>query len=513
MQLETFLEHSAHRLPTKTALVCGEKHYTYAEIEAAANRLAHALIADGLQRGDRVAIYLNNCYEAVVSIFAVLKAGAVFMPVNPTTKADKLRYLLNNSRGRVLITTSRHVANLEAVLSQAEHLRTVIAVGPMLDTGSPLPQHIIEWDELHRQFAHHNSPPDKQAINIDLAALIYTSGSTGNAKGVMLTHLNMVFAATSITTYLENREDDIILNVLPISFDYGLYQLLMAFKIGGTLVLEKSFTYPHAILQKLVVEKVTGFPIVPTISAILLQLDLSKYDFSRLRYLTNTAAALPTEHIHQLRQQLPQAKLYSMYGLTECKRVSYLPIDQLDRRPGSVGVAIPFTEAYVVNDRGEKVGAGEVGELAVRGAHVMKGYWEDPVRTAERLKPGVLPTEMVLYTGDLFKQDEAGYLYFVGRKDDIIKSRGEKVSPKEVENVLFAHPNIAEAAVIGVPDDILGQAVHAIVTLKAGTTLTENEVLSYCKQHLEDFMVPKHVEFRDELPKSANGKIDKKQLC
>ncbi|MEX1232924.1 MAG: class I adenylate-forming enzyme family protein [Planctomycetaceae bacterium] len=513
MQLETFLEHSALRLPAKTALVCGDKRWTYAEIEAAANRLAHALIADGVQRGDRVAIYLDNCYEAVVSIFAVLKAGGVFMPVNPTTKADKLSYLLNNSRGRVLVTTSRQVANFEAVLSRAEHLQTVIAVGPMIDTGTPLPQRIVDWDELHHQFAHRNAAPKKQAINIDLAALIYTSGSTGNAKGVMLTHLNMVFAATSITTYLENREDDVILNVLPISFDYGLYQLLMAFKIGGTLVLEKSFTYPHAVLKKVVAEKVTGFPIVPTISAILLQLDLSKYDFSRLRYLTNTAAALPTEHIHQLRRQLPHAKLFSMYGLTECKRVSYLPVDQLDRRPGSVGVAIPFTEVFIVNNRGEKVGPGEVGELVVRGAHVMKGYWEDSIRTEERLNPGPLPHEMVLYTGDLFKQDDEGFLYFVGRKDDIIKSRGEKVSPKEVENVLFAHPQIAEAAVIGVPDAILGHAVHAVITLKAGAALTENDVLSYCKQNLEDFMVPKTVEFRDELPKSANGKIDKKQLC
>ncbi|MFN0197918.1 MAG: class I adenylate-forming enzyme family protein [Planctomycetaceae bacterium] len=513
MQLESFLEHSAGRLPDKIALICGERRWTYSEIEAAANRLAHALLAEGVKRGDRVAIYLDNCYEAVVSIFGVLKAGAVFMPVNPSTKADKLAYLLNNSRGRVLIAPARQVANLETALGQTADLKTVIVVGNIADQGAAVPQRIIGWNELQQQFSDRSTIPEKESINIDLAALIYTSGSTGNAKGVMLTHLNMVSAATSITTYLENREDDIILNVLPISFDYGLYQLLMAFKIGGTLVLEKSFTYPHAVLQKVVAERVTGFPIVPTISAILLQLDLTKYDFSRLRYLTNTAAALPTEHIHQLRRQLPHVRLFSMYGLTECKRVSYLPVDQLDRRPGSVGIAIPFTEVYVVNDRGEKAAPNEVGELVVRGAHVMKGYWDDPVRTAERLKPGPLPCEMVLYTGDLFRQDEEGYLYFVGRKDDIIKSRGEKVSPREIENVLYAHPEIAEAAVIGVPDAILGQAIHAIVTLKKGATLTEKEALNYCKKYLEDFMIPQKVVFRDDLPKSPNGKIDKKQLA
>src|SRR5204862_3207526 len=201
---------------------------------------------------------------------------------------------------------------------------------------------------------------------IDLAALVYTSGSTGNPKGVMLTHLNMVSAATSITTYLENREDDIILSVLPLSFDYGLYQALMAFKIGGTLVLERSFTYPHAVLDRLVREKVTGFPLVPTMAAILLQMDLSQYDFSRVRYVTNTAAALPVEHIRRLRALFPHVTLYSMYGLTECKRVSYLPPDQLDIRPNSVGKGMPNEEVFVVDDEGRRVPPGVHGELVVR---------------------------------------------------------------------------------------------------------------------------------------------------
>ena len=300
--------------------------------------------------------------------------------------------------------------------------------------------------------------------------------------------------------------------MLPLSFDYGLYQVLMAAKFGGTVVLERSFAYPHAVLQKLVQERVTGLPLVPTMVAMLLQMDLSRYDWSHLRYVTNTGAALPTDHILRLRRLLPHVRIYSMYGLTECKRVSYLPPEQLDVRPGSVGRAMPNEEVYIVDEAGRRVGPGVVGELVVRGSNVMKGYWDSPEETAQRLRPGPLPGESVLYTGDLFRMDEEGYLYFVARKDDIIKSRGEKVSPKEIENVLASHPHVAEAAVVGVPDQILGQAIKAVVAPKPGVRLTSQEILRHCAQHLEDFMVPKIVEIRSVLPKTGNGKIDKRQL-
>jgi acyl-CoA synthetase (AMP-forming)/AMP-acid ligase II len=247
-------------------------------------------------------------------------------------------------------------------------------------------------------------------------------------------------------------------------------------------------------------------------AAMLLQMDLSKYDWSSLRYLTSAGAALPTEHIARLRHLLPHVQIYSMYGLTECMRVSYLDPEEIDRRPASVGRGMPNQEVFLVDEHGCRLGSGVVGELVVRGAHVMKGYWELPAETAARLRPGPLLGESVLYTGDLFRMDDEGYLYFLGRKDDIIKSRGEKVSPKEVEDVLHAHPEIAEAAVVGVPDEILGQAIKAVVAVKGGSHLTERDVLRHCAGRLEDFMVPKLVEFRPALPKTANGKIDKKAL-
>jgi long-chain acyl-CoA synthetase len=513
MQVESFLELSAARFPQKTALVCNRNKFTYGELETKANRLACSLIAGGMQRGDRVAIYLENSAEAVIAIFAILKAGGVFLVVNPTTKADKVSYILNNCRAAGLITDRTKLGTLSAAVAAAPHLQSIWVAG-----GLPLAESATTKRQFDLTAALENvdlsaDPPNKKCIDIDLAALIYTSGSTGRPKGVMLTHLNIVSAATSITTYLENGPADIILSVLPLSFDYGLYQVLMAFKVGGTVVLERSFTYPYRIIELLNEEHITAFPIVPTISAVLLQLDLSARRFPALRYITNTAAALPTGHICQLRDIFSNVKIFSMYGLTECKRVSYLPPDQIDIRPASVGRAMPKEEVYIVDDAGQRVSAGTVGELVVRGSNVMKGYWELPEETDRMLKPGPLPGEKVLHTGDLFRMDQEGYLYFIGRKDDIIKTRGEKVSPREVEDVLHAMPGVAEAAVIGVPDEVLGAAIKAVIRLKAGVNLTPEQVIHWCSLKLENFMVPKFVDFQGEFPKTSTGKISKRKLA
>lgn len=513
MQVEEFLELSARKTAAKTALVCQERRLTYRELEEQSNQLAHALIEHGVARGDRVAIYLENSVEAVLSIFAVLKAGAVFLVINPTTKTDKLAFILNNCRAVALVTDSRKCASVEKCAAQLPFLNSVFLAGADSAPRNQEKLNVFSMESVLGSDRSSKLPPPKKCIDIDLAALIYTSGSTGKPKGVMLTHLNIVSAATSITTYLENTADDVILNVLPLSFDYGLYQVLMAFKVGATIVLERSFTYPHAVIEKLVREKVTGFPIVPTISAILLQLSLQDYDFSNLRYITNTAAALPTHHILQLRNLFRHVKLYSMYGLTECKRVSYLPPDQIDVRPSSVGRGMPNEEVYIVDDQERRAGPNVIGELVVRGSNVMKGYWEAPEVTNKVLRPGGLPGEFLLYTGDLFKMDEEGFLYFVARKDDIIKTRGEKVSPKEVEEVLYRLDGIAEAAVVGIPDEILGQAIKAVITLREGAHLSDRDVQRHCSANLEDFMVPKFIEFRDSLPKTSSGKISKRELA
>jgi long-chain acyl-CoA synthetase len=510
MRFEQFLRDSASHFPDKTALVTSAKRLTYSQLDDLSDELAQGLIDRGIGRGDRVVLYLDNCAEAVISIFAVLKAGAVFCPVNPSTKADKLAYIINNCRARALITQQKIAAVAsDAVLACPSIALTVVADGD----SAPSEGSFVHWGDVLAapSFKMLNGA---SGINIDLAMLVYTSGSTGFPKGVMMTHQNVVAAATSITTYLENTVDDIILNVLPIAFDYGLYQVLMAVKVGATLVLEKSFAFPQLILQRAAEEKVTGLPLVPTMAAILItQRNLQPGSLPHLRYITNTAAALPPTHIERLQALFPHVALYSMYGLTECKRCTWLPPAELKNRISSVGIAIPGTEAFVVDDQGKRVGPGVVGELVIRGAHVMKGYWENPEATARALRPGPHEWERVLYTGDLFRTDDEGFLYFVGRKDDIIKSRGEKVAPKEVENVIYALPGIAEVAVIGVPDPILGNAIKAVVATEPGVNVGEVDVVRHCARFLEDYMVPKFVEFRPALPKTESGKISRRLVA
>ncbi len=509
--LHDFLIHSAERLPDKIALVAGSNRLTYRELDARSDALARALVARGVERGDRVVVFADNTVETVVSFWATLKANAIIVIVNPLTKADKLTYLLNDCRAKALVTDA-HLTNVFAdAARRSPHLRTVIVSGAM-DRAKleGLPTLTAFADALAE--AGLGAPPRK-CIDVDLAAIIYTSGSTGEPKGVMLTHRNMLTAATSISTYLENVEDDVILGVLPLAFDYGLYQMIMAFRMGARLVLERSFAFVAQVLKKVVEEGVTGFPGVPTMFATLAAMkDLSGYDFSKIRYVSNTAAALPVKHITMLKDLFPKAKIFSMYGLTECKRCTYLPPADIDRKPTSVGIAIPNTELWIVDENDQKVGPGVVGQLVIRGATVMKGYWEKPEATAKRLKPGPIPGEQVLYTGDFCKLDEEGYLYFVGRMDDIIKSRGEKVAPKEVEGALVSIPGIKEAAVIGVPDDLWGHAVKAFVVLEPGVTLDPKEIERECQKRLENFMVPKYTVIVDDLPKTTTGKIKKTDL-
>jgi amino acid adenylation domain-containing protein len=507
--LHDFLTQSAAHFPHKVALTCDKHDYTYTELDTASSAVARALRQRGVERGDRVVVYAENSVETVISFWAVLKADAVVSIVNPQTRADKLKYLLNDCRPSAFISDIGLRSSFEEAVRAAPSVRAVLLSGPATPSAlSQIPR--AEAFEKALRAGATSDPLPRRALDIDLAAIVYTSGSTGDAKGVMLTHRNMLTAARSITTYLENTSEDVILNVLPMSFDYGLYQMIMAFRVGARLVLEKSFTYPAQVLNTVVSEKVTGFPGVPTIFAMLAEFkSLSSFDLSRIRYVSNTAAALATKHIEFLKQTFPKARLYSMYGLTECKRVSYLPPDDLDRKPGSVGLPIPNTEVWVVDEHDQRVAPGEVGQLVVRGATVMRGYWEKPEQTAKKLRPGPLPGEHVLYTGDYAKLDEDGYLYFVGRMDDIIKSRGEKVAPKEVENVIVGLPGVKETAVIGVPDPVLGDAVKAFVVLEQGASVDETTVLRHCQKHLEGFMVPKYVVFIDELPKTSSGKITK----
>jgi acyl-CoA synthetase (AMP-forming)/AMP-acid ligase II len=324
----------------------------------------------------------------------------------------------------------------------------------------------------------------------------------------------MAFAVGSLCEYQRLQTDDVLINMLPMAFDYGLYQLLMSVEMGAALVLERSFTYPAEVFARMMEHGVTHFPGVPTIYTMMIAAHRRKpLEFPGVRRVTNTAAALHPALFPTLREIFPNALLFPMYGLTECKRVSYLPPELVDAKPGSVGIAIPGTEVYLRSPEGDVVPPGEAGILHVRGPHVMRGYWNNPERTDRMLKPGDIPGERVLCTGDWFRMDEDGCLYFLSRSDDIIKTRGEKVSPAEVEAALHAVPGVQEAVVIGVADEVLGQAIRAFVVPEAGATLDERGLRRELVNRLENFMVPRDIILRDELPRSPNGKIDRQALA
>ncbi len=511
MLLHQTFEDTARRLPAKTALVCRGERHTYADLLARVDALAALLRARGVRRGDRVALFLDNGVEMACGVYAALRLGAVFMPVNPLTKRDKLAYLLADSRASALVSEASLAETWRGALAASPTVHTAVVAAkagaaPLTDDRCvPYPGDLIPAGD---------PGAERATIDQDLASIIYTSGSTGDAKGVMLTHLNMISAARSVSTYLGLREDDIVFCALPLAFDYGLYQLLMSAMAGATLVLERSFAFPVKALEVMARERVTVFPGVPTMFSLLTALqEPARFDLPALRMITNTAAALSEDHIRRLRSLFPQATLFSMYGLTECKRVTYLPPEQLDIRPTSVGRGMPNEEVWLVDEEGRRLPDGSTGELVIRGSHVMRGYWEKPRETAERLRPGPIPGEMVLHSGDLFRTDDEGWLYFVARKDDIIKSRGEKVSPREVENAIYAMEGVLETAVIGVPDEVLGEAVKAFVVPRQGHTLMERDVIRHCLGRLENFMAPKHVEIVAELPKTDTGKIRKKGLA
>ncbi|MEY4767317.1 MAG: hypothetical protein RI907_3990 [Pseudomonadota bacterium] len=508
MLLHHRFERTVARQPERLALVTEHERLTWADLGRRADHLAAHLQRLGLRRGDRVALYLDNSAEMVVGVWATLKAGGVFMPVNPLTKPDKLAYLLNDARASVLISQRALQSTWVPALADNQSVHTALVIDPPEGAEARVQPYSDRGDDR---------PQDPGLIDQDLAAIIYTSGSTGDPKGVMLTHLNMVSANRSVSTYLGLQPQDIILCALPLAFDYGLYQVLMAARVGCTVVLERSFSFPIKVVEAMSRERVTVFPGVPTMFAMLMALKtLTDHDLSSLRMITNTAAALSESHIQQLRKLFPQATLFSMYGLTECKRVTYLPPEQLDRRPTSVGRGMPNEEVWLIDDDGRRLPNGSTGELVIRGANVMRGYWEKPVETAQRLCDGAsaggMAGETLLRSGDLFRTDEEGFLYFVARKDDIIKSRGEKVSPREVENVLHTLPGVYEVAVVGVPDPLLGEAVKAYVVLQPGVSYTERDVIKHCLARIESFMAPKLVEFVSELPKTDTGKIKKTGL-
>jgi long-chain acyl-CoA synthetase len=437
-------------------------------------------------------------------IFGTLLAGGVSMGVNPQTKAAKLALMLEDSEASFLLTEGHAAAVAVDALEQSSSRARVFSTADAQGS-TPFPDLKCALAATEPEPSRARTAPD------DLACLVYTSGTTGRPKGVMLSHRALVFVVGSVAEYLRLASDDRILSVLPLAFTYGLSQLLLTTRTGGTLILERSFAFPARTLQRMRSEQATIFPAVPTVYATLLGMEHAA-PYESVRCLTNAGAGLPPSFHDGIRRVFPAARLYRMYGMTECVRVCYLEPELVESKPTSVGRAIPGTEAFVLDEQGNLAEPGVTGVLHVRGPHLMTGYWRDSGATEHMLKLDPATGERILCTHDHFTVDDAGLLYFVGRTDDIIKTRGEKVSTLELENVLHAIDGIRQAAVVGVPDELLGQAVRAYVVLEDGAALTQLDILRVVRSKVENFMVPKELVILDELPHTESGKVQKSRL-
>nr|WP_252511165.1 AMP-binding protein [Phreatobacter aquaticus] len=476
----------------RPALIDGDRTMTREELQGAAAICAGRLAGAGLERGDRVAIALPKSLEECWAIFGTSLAGGVFVPVNVLLKPQQVRHILADCGARILLTSEALAASL----------------GPGL---AGLDIVIMTVDGADWQAAPVASLP-ADGIGEDLAAILYTSGSTGRPKGVMLSHRNLVAGTRIVRTYLGINAEDRILSLLPFSFDYGLNQLLTAVEQGGLVVL-LTFQFGDQIVRAIRDHGITGLAGVPTIWAILTRAtpSLARTALPSLRYITNSGGAVPTDTVRRLRERLPDTRIFLMYGLTEAFRSTYLPPDEIDRRPGSIGKAIPECEVFAVTAEGRPVKPGEAGILVHRGPTVSLGYWGKPEATAEVLKPHpFIPADrggdMVCYSGDLVTQDGDGYFYFVARNDTMIKSSGHRISSTEVEECLMGLAPFQQVAVIGLPDPFAGQKVHAVAV--ASEPVDPAVVLGRAADHLPPYMVPRAIELVASLPVTPNGKVD-----
>lgn len=512
--LYDLIQKQANITPTANALLHKNEVFTYSDLKFQTDQACQKLLSLNTLPGERVAVYLPKIPETVFTIFGTAQAGGVFVPVNPLLKPQQVSYILKDCNVRTLVTSSDRLKLLKDTLIDCHDLRSIILVDKGEIPEDLLPQiTITRW---HTPCAEVETNTSIRLIDTDMAAILYTSGSTGNPKGVVLSHKNMLTGAHSVASYLENSAQDCLLAVLPFSFDYGLSQLTTAFSVGASVVL-MDYLLPRDVIKATARFQITGLAAVPPLWNQLAELEWPEETKKSLRYITNTGGAMPVATTHKLVKSLPATAVYLMYGLTEAFRSTYLPPEQVAIRPESMGKAIPNAEILVLREDGTECAPGEPGELVHRGSLVSMGYWNDPAKTAERFKaipnkhPEIPLTEIAVWSGDQVKKDEEGFLYFISRKDEMIKTSGYRVSPTEVEEVLYSSRLIKEVVALGVAHPQLGQAILLLAI--AGPDCNERSLLQYCQKELPNFMLPKKIIFIDTLPRNQNGKIDRKTLA
>ena len=512
---------AAARAPGAAALSDGRATLAYATLAARVQACAAGLLTLGLPRTGRVGIYLEKRLETVVASFAAPAAGGVMVPMNPLLKPEQVAYIARDCNVQLLVTSPERLALLLPVLAQCPDLKHVVLTSaPAEPPALPAGLGLHTWAQLLD-----SAPcPGHRVVDTDLCAILYTSGSTGRPKGVVLSHRNMVAGAKSVASYLENGPHDTLLAALPLSFDAGFSQLTTAFHAGARVVL-LNYLLPRDVLKTMAREQVTGLTAVPPLYIQLSALEWPDEVRTHLRYFANTGGRMPRETLDALRARVPQARPFLMYGLTEAFRSTYLPPEEVDRRPDSIGKAIPNAEILVLREDGSECAPDEPGELVHRGALVGQGYWNDAEKTAERYKPlpagaggreaGLMLPEVAVFSGDTVRRDAEGFLYFIGRRDEMMKTSGYRVSPTEVEELLYATKLVGECVAFGVDHPVLGQAIQVITTPPAGSeTLDVPALLAECKRQMPAYMVPAGITpAAGPLPRNPNGKIDRKLLA
>ena len=512
--IHDIITQSAARFPTKAALHFKHSALTYSELAQRVSQTAALFQRCDVQRFDRIAVYLPKQFETVFSLFGSAMAGGVFVPVNPGLKAAQVAHILQDCNVRVLVTSKERFNVLQDELHLCSDLHTVIltdgAEGDAQHFAHILVRPFALTDSDIKHYAH--------ATDADMAAILYTSGSTGKPKGVVLSHRNMLVGAQSVSSYLSNTPEDVLLALLPLSFDYGLSQLTTAFLTGASVVL-LDFFLVQDVVRTVQRHAVTGIAAVPPLWAQLAKANWADGSADTVRYLTNSGGAMPIPLLEQLQAIFSKAEPYLMYGLTEAFRSTYLPPSELAKRPGSMGKAIPNAEIVVVREDGSLCAPNEPGELVHRGPLVSMGYWNAPEKTAERFKfdpvppKGIQLPQLAVWSGDTVRYDEDGFLYFIGRRDEMIKTSGYRVSPTEVEEVVYRlSPALVDVAAIGVAHPELGQAILVLFACKQGHDADIADWSNQLKRNLPNFMQPKALIEKPALPKNANGKIDRKLL-
>ena len=504
---------AAGRDPGQPALISGNRTLSYRELDERMRAFAAGLDRFGLAPQDRVAIFLPKTIECVTGFFGTAAAGGAFVPVNPILKPAQVAHILRDSGARILLTAAARLSALLPILDDCPALELIILTD---DIDSAERAGAIRRQTFSEFIATDAEGPAPTLQTDDLTAIFYTSGSTGQPKGVMLSHRNMVTGAVSVAGYLENSAEDRILSVLPFSFDAGFSQLTTGLHAGATIVL-MDYLLAGDVGRMAAKHGITGITGVPPLWSQLADINWPEEARRQLRYFATTGGVMPRRVLDTLRSIFPQAKPYLMYGLTEAFRSTYLAPEEIDRRPDSIGKAIPNAEILVLTADGSPCPPGETGELVHCGPLVALGYWQAPEKTAQRFRPvpgRTLPDgspEIAVWSGDSVRQDDEGFLYFEGRQDEMIKTSGYRVSPGEIEESLMASGLVTEIVALGLPDERLGQQI-AVAAVRATDDVTTDQLLNHCRSQFPAYMLPARVLWQDQLPRNANGKFDRVQL-